>query len=304
MKLFIVGNGFDLLHGLPTAYSDFRQYLITKYPGADEYDELIPESIMMPDGKVRYEIDQVAGYISRIIDECDGENWRNLESFLGTTIFDNLLYDLDCVDMEMPDKETMRVVHRNEELSENMKQVFIKVKSLFCDWVREMLGNIDMVGIRRNDIAAVLAEGNAFLSFNYTKTLEKAYGISAVCHIHGVVGNADEDIFFGHGDLEDIPESIRSFGADWNLNQLKRELRKNTEAALREHWDFFAGLLDVESIHSFGFSFSPVDMVYLEEIARRSKGVSWYLDSHAACDPNKQEILQSLGFRVEIDDRW
>ena len=73
---------------------------------------------MMPDGKVRYEIDQVVGYISRIIDECDGGNWQNLESFLGTTIFDNLLYDLDCVDMEMPDKETMRVIHRNAELSE------------------------------------------------------------------------------------------------------------------------------------------------------------------------------------------
>lgn len=27
MKLYIVGNGFDLAHGLPTAYWNFREYL-------------------------------------------------------------------------------------------------------------------------------------------------------------------------------------------------------------------------------------------------------------------------------------
>ena len=28
MKLFIVGNGFDLGHGIPCEYSDFRNYLL------------------------------------------------------------------------------------------------------------------------------------------------------------------------------------------------------------------------------------------------------------------------------------
>lgn len=27
MKLYIIGNGFDLAHGLPTAYWNFREYL-------------------------------------------------------------------------------------------------------------------------------------------------------------------------------------------------------------------------------------------------------------------------------------
>lgn len=27
MKLYIIGNGFDIAHGLPTQYWDFRKYL-------------------------------------------------------------------------------------------------------------------------------------------------------------------------------------------------------------------------------------------------------------------------------------
>ena len=32
MKLFIIGNGFDIGHGLPTRYWDFRNYLEKNYP--------------------------------------------------------------------------------------------------------------------------------------------------------------------------------------------------------------------------------------------------------------------------------
>ena len=32
MKLFIIGNGFDIGHGLPTQYWDFRTYLENVYP--------------------------------------------------------------------------------------------------------------------------------------------------------------------------------------------------------------------------------------------------------------------------------
>ena len=32
MKLFVIGNGFDRGHGLPTGYWDFRTYLENLYP--------------------------------------------------------------------------------------------------------------------------------------------------------------------------------------------------------------------------------------------------------------------------------
>ena len=35
--LFILGNGFDLAHAMPTKYSDFRKELIRNYPDAETY---------------------------------------------------------------------------------------------------------------------------------------------------------------------------------------------------------------------------------------------------------------------------
>lgn len=32
MKLYIVGNGFDLNHGRKTSYWDYRNHLLEKYP--------------------------------------------------------------------------------------------------------------------------------------------------------------------------------------------------------------------------------------------------------------------------------
>jgi hypothetical protein len=41
MNLFVIGNWFDIHHNLPTRYRDFREYLIEKYPGCEDFDDLI-----------------------------------------------------------------------------------------------------------------------------------------------------------------------------------------------------------------------------------------------------------------------
>ena len=52
-NLFIIGNGFDISHGMKTKYSDFRNYLIKKYSikqaDLESSYGLIPESITFPD---------------------------------------------------------------------------------------------------------------------------------------------------------------------------------------------------------------------------------------------------------------
>ena len=48
-KLFIIGNGFDRAHGLPTRYIDYRDYLFHNYPDflkdVEEAYSLNPEDI-------------------------------------------------------------------------------------------------------------------------------------------------------------------------------------------------------------------------------------------------------------------
>jgi len=66
-KLFILGNGFDIAHDLPTRYSHFRRYL-EQIQGIDtnEFDNRNRASIIT--------------YFDR---RCDGEDWRDIEYALG-----------------------------------------------------------------------------------------------------------------------------------------------------------------------------------------------------------------------------
>ena len=68
MKLYLIGNGFDCyLHEMPTQYYNFRSYIVSKFPGCEEYSDLVPSGIMMPKGDIRYDEEEVAGYIVSII---------------------------------------------------------------------------------------------------------------------------------------------------------------------------------------------------------------------------------------------
>ena len=52
-KLFIIGNGFDSAHKMPTSYEEFRKYIIGEYELSEHEDEIpeIPDSSLMPDGE-------------------------------------------------------------------------------------------------------------------------------------------------------------------------------------------------------------------------------------------------------------
>lgn len=83
-KLFIIGNGFDISHGLPTRYCDFQTYLKKEYPEASEDIFTVPEPFIMPDGEEKYNDNEVVGFLLRVITEAEGndENWCDLEKSL------------------------------------------------------------------------------------------------------------------------------------------------------------------------------------------------------------------------------
>lgn len=107
-----------------------------------------------------------------------------------------------------------------------------------------------------------------FLSFNYTSTLEEIYNVGSICHIHGI---QNSDIFFGHGNDEDYTEYYLShyIGAEDELRELDVRLRKDTAKAIQVNKPFFELMQDrVKNIYSYGFSFSDVDLPYIQEICK------------------------------------
>ena len=75
-SLFIVGNGFDIAHGIPTKYSDFRTFIIKNYPDALKYRD---EIISLLDYKYINEKEFAAEILLSTMDKVGGENWNNFE---------------------------------------------------------------------------------------------------------------------------------------------------------------------------------------------------------------------------------
>ncbi|MBP3818980.1 MAG: hypothetical protein J6H31_11840, partial [Butyrivibrio sp.] len=154
-------------------------------------------------------------------------------------------------------------------------------------------------------------------------TLERVYRINedSICHIHGKVGDANEDIYLGHGEDDGVSDSFQTMGAESNLSELKYALYKNTDEAWNKHADYFDRIgNELVDIHSFGFGFSDVDLKYIRKIAEmlgsdKVKGITWYINKYTDTQRHDgsrggmklaEQIkkVENMGFKVIVDDRW
>lgn len=297
------------MHGLSTKYIDFWEYLRKRFHKTYKEVCCVPEPTCMLKGGMEYDLAEAANYIIDVIDNCNGGDWSFLEADLGVEIFDTFSRDLFRTRYLDDEKELRHSYYYNEEMSGHIAEVFPLIQDLVVDWGNDELGNIDFTRLYKPNVAAVLSEGEKFLTFNYTRTLEELYVIDAsrICHVHGEVGDEPNNIYFGHGDDAPYIEDAFMMGTEGNFSELKRKLRKDTGKALHNHIEFFNGLSAVDEICSFGFSFSAVDQVYIEEISKQisGKNITWFLDSYSLSNnPEYKTLLQTYGFKVAVEKRW
>lgn len=301
-SLFVVGNGFDLAHGIKTSYEDFHQYLKDNYPDAHFNGYAAPEATMMPDGSISYEDVDVVGFLMEIITmaEPSGEKWSDLETSLGLLDLDEYL---DNWTEDEDDENEWHEVYRNQDLAACLVGAVLKITDYFAEWIDTI--EIENISPKSDFEKLINKESDLFLTFNYTKTLEMLYQVKQVCHIHGEQGG---DLLFGHGNDKDYYEAYMSshIGSEVSLQEMQDSLRKDTTGAINENQDFFNSISTrVDKIYSYGFSFSEVDEVYIREICSKfpTSNVTWYLNDYDDVSQRKrfEEILKACGFNGEID---
>ncbi len=311
--LYIIGNGFDCYaHDMPTQYSDFRNYLVQRFPDYQkDYGGILSYTIAS-DGAENYDMNEVVGAIIRTIDECSKPDWGDLEACLGENFLDVIAYENEWA-FEVPrfdgdDDNIFHSVYDNEDISRSVIGAYEILKLLFTDWSQYELSRINYHNIRKLDKKPSFKK-SLFLNFNYTRTLERVYGIgdARICHIHGDVGCEKEDIYFGHGNDEEFACFTQYIGIEDAFSRLKYVLKKDTKSALERNAVFFNKLSGINKIYSFGFSFSAVDMIYIEEIVKKldPHKVRWYFNAYDWVNNRDYvETVKSLGFKVRKSKRW
>jgi len=177
MKLFIIGNGFDLAHGYKTSYGNFREYLSEK--GTMEG----------------------AFYIPDIFSDASESDWSNFEQLLEDYDFVNwgasYASDIDVED----EKEQDRNMSYNNRLNDSYREIASSlpstIKTELCSFIQEAASqNAHKI----ESVEKLIKPRDLFVTFNYSFTLEDIYKIPKpqILHIHKTIYSEDE-IIFGHG---------------------------------------------------------------------------------------------------------
>lgn len=306
-KLFVIGNGFDLTHQLPTRYENFKTYL-NKFADINEENVdnfIIPYIEINSDGVIPMDEKTAGNFLYNLLDNTEniGEIWQNFEDALGRLNFRAVFYDNYLEELDRDgDTDYFHTANNQADLSYGIYESCRFIYDVFKDWIK---------GIQLNNIAVlerfnmIFDWNSLFLTFNYTKTLEDIYHIPLenICHIHGIV---DDSVIVGHGLSHEEINSLhdiyaREFiGAEDNLTQAIRDLRKPVDAQITLHQDFFERLDNITEIYSYGFSFSNVDLPYIERICEvvNTSNVTWYQYTYNGSDYT--DILRGCGFEGEI----
>ena len=244
-KLILIGNGFDLAHGLKTSYKNFldwymceafhkfienkyyKDFLIeikNKHNGSTTYFEQKPKTfeevlnfISISDLQ---SITYLSNFFKKLLDSYKANNWVDVERYyfgLLKTDFSNpnltkkkeVVYQLNC--------EFDFLITKLSNYIETINKVITEIPKLKIDSSKYDLNKVFTLTDHSSQVK--------FLNFNYTETLyTKRYAKKGeIIHIHGRVLDIDRNpIIFGYGDESDPAyQNIEDSGENVYLEHIK-----------------------------------------------------------------------------------
>lgn len=238
-RLYIIGNGFDIAHGIPCRYSDFRRYCEDNMP--EMYEKL-----------------------NRYYDGGD-KLWSDFESEL-PNLNKDALFDWMTINNRNWNQNWKGYYGFIDEVRNEVDYIEW-LKSAFTEWIQSIsLGNVH----REYEISV---EDSLFVTFNYTLTLEKVYHIPAyqILHIHGMVAEEFPQLVVGHNMPDTKVDNIFSSENDFEEEACKevatliKKWHKDTAGIIANYEGFFSQLSNVKDVYVLGHSMSEVDLPYFEK---------------------------------------
>lgn len=303
--LFIIGNGFDLAHGMPTQYSDFRNFLVEIYPDAEKNKDYAVniEDYMYMDDERKF----AAEILLSTMDKVAGNDWRDFEESLARIDFGNKFPGIVHSE-SVNDEEHKFLIEQYLLYMDRLSGPFIHCSNYWQEffelWMQDIKSQIDSNKFQpRESLKELFSQQDTqFFTFNYTRTLRKLYNKKPVIHIHNRVGKR---LIFGHG--EEDATTIAScdniyFGSSF-IDDMTNTFKKDTETALKNNKQFFDNLdHKIDKVYSYGFGYGKVDAVYIRKIISNiSPDAVWHFTTFEAKDTEALRIkkvkLRNYGFK-------
>lgn len=291
-SIIIIGNGFDLYHGLPTKFADFGCFAKTNNKAEYEIlSQLLANS---------------AGYNSsdqNYIASC----WEDFETSLGaisSTAFKNSILVSNSngsSDDIIYSLQANEIVQRLEGLvgAEPIGSV-----NAFSDWVK----SIDVGSAAKKNFN--FPDNAFYITFNYTDTLQQLYAIQHACveHIHGYARDNDFKPIVGHGEI--LPSFVHDINCppEYNPSNPWSQFMTNTKKdvvhlsnLLRLNFNkmFRSGLPERIQITVLGHSVNQIDQPYFCLLNDLFPDVDWRFSYHS--DRDKQNVQNLISACINMN---
>ena len=294
--LYIIGNGFDLMHCVQSSYYSFRDSLSKNSPLRSAL-----ESFWNPD-------DIWADFENALAK-------FNAKAMSSAFMLDNYL---DLYDVYDGDSGAAEFYMAAEEAANPIVTVADELPRRFRMWVESL-----RVGTDDRPLQSLFREGK-ILCFNYTEFVESLYGIpeEQVCYIHGCrrrkKNKPAEELILGHQpgasdstfDYDDeIPKWVKQPYKRYLIESAQETalqiisdydeiLTKHSFEIIAKHHKFFDELGGINEIVVIGHSLSQVDWDYFDAVCSGLKdknAVHWYFGCHGLRDlQNIEKLIEKL----------
>lgn len=291
--LYIIGNGFDIYHDLPTKFWHFGEYVKKNEP------------------ELNYYLERYFDYKSL---------WNEFEEVLSKLDISEVISDNQEL---FPDEESDRTgdLHiLGDKAMQIVETLTVGLRKSLRDYLLQIK--------HPNPKSLVSLDKNAiFLTFNYTDTLERFYKIDTnrIKYIHNKAKTEkyikpdeyylkdESDIIIGHAVKDKnvtmpkqsnrgIKTAIACEEAFYVLEPYYKESFKDTKQIISENQSFFDSLSNVKKVIVFGHSLSNIDMPYFQEISKKAVNVrEWKITYHGESELSDKEV-QTFKFLSKLDN--
>lgn len=308
MRLWIIGNGFDLHHGLHTRYLDYKAYLCQQNNTcASKYCQIQPNKL--PQEVCRNCCKGKDGNSSCPVRRFNALPREDMKEDLWCDLEEACSFDIDGLLKRLDGWHGNRSGELDESAAEGLLYDDLRfakdfTKSWFPKWVRKVEKELSKKG-EKDQSVDVDELDDAFLTFNYTTTLQKIYGIpkERILYVHGCITQADEyPLVFGSPDItnEAIAAAIKRYAQSRELkveqegrlhsrlSELTAALKKEIQSRLIEARRFVYrrcnDLSTVKEVVVAGHSLGRIDRPYFDFLTEYFRSVKWRFLFHGERD--------------------